>query len=332
MIKVGIPRGLYYYKYSTLWETFFSSLGAEVIVSDKTNKNILLKGANACVSEACLPIKVYFGHVINLVGRVDLIFAPRFTSISRNQYICPEIGGVPDMVRNSVKILPGIIDVEINLRKSRKNSWMAALRTGEFITPDRDKIREAYKSALYAYQCERQVLKSGVLLDEFKQEQDSMPLRVIQKRSTNLTVAVIGHCYTVYDSFVNMELMKKLRNYGVGVVTLDMLDYMTSKDKCRELDKMIFWDYGTRAYGGVIQLIESGKIDGIIALSSFGCGVDSFVDELVEKKVRQESDVPFMKLVLDEHSAEAGFCTRLEAFIDMIVRRRTRDHNISSFR
>lgn len=330
MIKVGIPRGLYYYKYSTLWETFFSSLGAEVIISDKTNKNILLSGANACVSEACLPIKVYFGHVINLVGKVDLIFAPRFTSISKNQYICPEIGGVPDMVRNSVKILPGIIDVEINLRKSHKNSWRAALRTGEFITDDREKIREAYKSALYAYQCERQVLKSGVLADEFKQ--DKLPLRVIQKRSTKLTVAVIGHCYTVYDNFVNMELMKKLNSYGVGIVTLDMLDYLVSKDKCKELDKMIFWDYGTRAYGGVIQLIESGEIDGIIALSSFGCGVDSFVDELVEKKVREESDIPFMKLVLDEHSAETGFCTRLEAFIDMIIRRRDRDNIFSSSR
>ena len=92
MIRVGIPRGLYFYKYSTLWQTFFEGLGAEVIVSDKTNKNILINGANTCVSEACLPIKVYFGHVMNLVGKVDLIFMPRFTSISRNQYICPEIG------------------------------------------------------------------------------------------------------------------------------------------------------------------------------------------------------------------------------------------------
>jgi predicted nucleotide-binding protein (sugar kinase/HSP70/actin superfamily) len=270
---------------------------------------------------------------MNLVGKVDLIFTPRFTSISRNQYICPEIGGVPDMIRNSIKILPGIIDIEINLRKSFKNSWLAALRTGEFITRDKERIRKAYKDAVSAYQCERQVLKSGVLLDEFQQDkQDSIQLRLIQKRSTKLTVAIIGHCYTVYDSFINMELIRKLRGYGIGVVTLDMLDYLESKEKCKELDKMLFWDYGTRAYGGVIQLMESGEIDGILALTSFGCGVDSFVDELVEKKIRQESDIPFMKLVLDEHSAEAGFCTRLEAFVDMIIRRRTHDTIISTSR
>ena len=330
MIKVGIPRGLYFYKYSTLWEIFFKGLGAEVIISDKTNKNIMIDGTNACVSEACLPIKVYFGHVINLVGKVDFIFTPRFTSISKKQYICPEIGGVPDMIRNSIKTMPKIIDTEINLRKSHKNSWLAALRIGEFITQDRARIRNAYKDALLAYQCERQVLKLGVLLDEFRQ--DSVALRLIKKRRTELTVAILGHSYTVYDSFLNMELIKKLKGYGIGIVTLDMLDYLESKEKCKELDKMLFWDYGTRAYGGVIQLIESGKIDGILALTSFGCGVDSFVDELVEKKIRQESDIPFMKLVLDEHSAEAGFCTRLEAFVDMITRRKIRDNNISTFR
>lgn len=330
MIRVGIPRGLYFYKYSVLWETFFKELGAEVIISDKTNKSIMVNGTNTCVSEACLPIKVYFGHVMNLVGKVDLIFTPRFTSISKDQYICPEIGGVPDMIKNTIKIMPRIIDTEINLRKSHKNSWLAALRIGEFITGDREKIRTAYRDALCAYQSERQVLKSGVLVDEFKQ--DSIPLRVIQKRSTSLTVAIIGHNYTVYDSFINMELISKLRGYGVGVVTLDMLDYLVSKGKCNELDKRLFWDYGTRAYGGVIQLIESGEIDGILALTSFGCGVDSFVVELVEKKIRQESDIPFMKLVLDEHSAEAGFCTRLEAFVDMIIRRQKHDTFVSSLR
>jgi len=328
MIKVGIPRGLYFYKYSTLWETFFKGLDAEVVISDKTNKNIMLSGANACVSEACIPIKAYFGHVLSLVGKVDFIFIPRFTSVSENQYICPEIAGVPDMVRNSTKIIPKIIDTEINLRKSHKNSWLTALRVGEFITKDREKIRTAYKDALDSYKSERQVLKSGVLMDEFKQ--DSIQLRLIQKRSTRLTVAIIGHPYTVYDSFINMELIKKLRSYGIGVVTLDMLNYIESKEKCRELDKMIFWDYGTRAYGGVIQLIESGQIDGIIVLTSFGCGVDSFVDELVEKKIRHESNIPYMKLVLDEHSAEAGFCTRLEAFVDMIIRRQAYDINIST--
>lgn len=327
MKRVGIPRGLYYYKYSTLWETFFKSLGAEVVISDNTNKKILTNGSNACVSEACIPIKAYFGHVMELVGKVDYIFMPRFTSVARKQYICPEVGGVSDMVRNLVKGLPKIIDPEINLRETPKNSWRAAFYSGEFLTPDRKKISRAYNDAVNEYKSKRRALK---LADaEFGAGLAADTTRVSNK-AKKLTIAIIGHSYTVYDTFLNMELTKKLNKYGANVVTLDMLDYIVSKDRCRELDKQFFWDYGTRAYGGAIQLIQKGKIDGILALTSFGCGVDSFVDELVENKIRKESDIPFMKLVLDEHSAEAGFLTRLEAFIDMIVRRRENDIYIST--
>ncbi len=318
MKRVGIPRGLYYYKYSTLWESFFKNLGADVIVSDITNKKILTNGSNACVSEACIPIKAYFGHVMELINKVDYLFMPRFTSVAKKQYICPEVCGVTDMVRNSVKELPKIIDTKINLRESPKNSWNAALYTGEFLTGDKKEISNAYKDALNQYRSKRRALKFA----------DTEFGSTLEKNK--LTIAIIGHSYTVYDTFLNMELMKKLNNYGADVVTLDMLDYLVSKDSCKELDKQFFWDYGTRAYGGAIQLIKSGRIDGILALTSFGCGVDSFVDELVENKIRKESEIPFMKLVLDEHSAEAGFLTRLEAFIDMIVRRRDNDFYIST--
>ena len=39
-LRVGIPRALIYYKFSTMWETFFTQLGATVVVSSETNKNI----------------------------------------------------------------------------------------------------------------------------------------------------------------------------------------------------------------------------------------------------------------------------------------------------
>lgn len=321
MAKVGIPRGLYYYKYHTLWETFFTELGAEIVVSGETNKNILVQGANSCVSEACLPIKIYFGHVLDLIGKADYIFMPRFTSISQKQYICPEVCGVPDMVRNTLKDMPQIIDTEINLRNSKKNSWEAALHTGEFITGDKKAIKRAYEAALQAYKANRQQIKAGSL---------SSDTRKTKKQYNGLTIAVMGHSYTVYDRFINMELLKKLTGRGIHVITLDMLDYQKSREGCSELDKMLFWDYGTRAYGGAVQLVNNGQVDGILVLTSFGCGVDSMVDEMVENKIRQDSDIPFMKLVLDEHSAEAGFMTRLEAFIDMIVRRRENGNNLSS--
>ena len=40
-IKIGIPRGLYYYKYNILWKEFFKELGCDIIVSPETNFEIL---------------------------------------------------------------------------------------------------------------------------------------------------------------------------------------------------------------------------------------------------------------------------------------------------
>jgi predicted nucleotide-binding protein (sugar kinase/HSP70/actin superfamily) len=40
--------------------------------------------------------------------------------------------------------------------------------------------------------------------------------------------------------------------------------------------------------------------------------------EFVEKKFK-ENKIPFLYLIIDEHTGEAGFQTRLEAFVDTIL-------------
>jgi predicted nucleotide-binding protein (sugar kinase/HSP70/actin superfamily) len=37
-----------------------------------------------------------------------------------------------------------------------------------------------------------------------------------------------------------------------------------------------------------------------------------------------ERDFPFMQLVVDEHTGKAGFETRLEAFLDLVSRKKTK--------
>ena len=330
MLYIGIPRALYYYKYYSLWKTFFEELGAKVVVSETTNKKILIEGISSCISEACLPIKAYFGHTISLFGKVDYIFIPRFTSVSKDQYICPQLAGLPDMIRNTYKICPKIIDTEINLRQSPKNSIKAALNAGSYITDDKRKIRKAFYKALAVYQQEREVIKCGIV--PFEDEKKGN-LKVINNHKHDYTICIIGHNYNIYDSYLNMQLIKKLKSLGAGVITLDMLDYKLSEAACNDLNKKPYWDFGTRAYGGVVQLINNNSnIDGVIILTSYGCGVDSFVDELVQSMLKNNSDLPFMKLTLDEHSADTGMMTRIEAFIDMLARRKTNGLDVSSYR
>ena len=67
-----------------------------------------------------------------------------------------------------------------------------------------------------------------------------------------------------------------------------------------------------------------GKCRGIIHLISFGCGPDSLVGELVERRARRKG-FPFLLLTLDEHSGETGLLTRLEAFVDTLQWRRGKE-------
>lgn len=331
--KVGIPRGLFYYKYFPLWKTFLEELGAEITVSDATNKRILDAGVKACVDEACLPVKLFHGHVLNLVGRVDCLFIPRFTSISKNEYVCPQFGGLPDTVRHTLKQLPPVIDTEVNLRKSSANSWKAALETGRWFTSDKRLIKAAFEKAVREYRHCRNKVRQGELPLPPAASGRSPAVENIAGESDGgeaLKIAVIGHAYNLYDTHINMNLLQKLVNNGVRVITTDMVPEELINLSTHLLHKPMFWNFGRKALGSAFHLADAGKIDGIIYVMSFGCGIDSFVSDLMERRLKRQADLPFILLTLDEHSGEAGLDTRLEAFIDMIQWRKDNENNISA--
>lgn len=60
--KIGIPCAIPYYNNFPFYYGFFSALGFEIILS------IINEGAQYVVSDTCLPIKVFVGHVINLLS------------------------------------------------------------------------------------------------------------------------------------------------------------------------------------------------------------------------------------------------------------------------
>ena len=71
MMRIGIPKGLLYSKYHPFFENFFFGLGADIINSENTNKRILNLGVKHCVDEACLPVKIYHGHVASIKDQCD---------------------------------------------------------------------------------------------------------------------------------------------------------------------------------------------------------------------------------------------------------------------
>lgn len=346
---IGIPRGLFYYKYIHLWDKFFKEIGMEIIVSDPTNKKILDDGVKACVDEACLPVKVFHGHVINLKDRVDYIFIPRFTSVSKGEYVCPEFGGLPDMIRHTVKGLPPIIDTEINMRKSGRCAIKAALETGKLLGVNRGAAKAAFINALNSYESMKLKAIRGEL-PSFENIQNAAAKAGVSEKieaGSNVKafpsmtkepygrescgkprIALIGHPYNVYDKYVSMDIIGKLQKFNIDVVTVEMVSQNDIDKQSSRLAKPMFWYYGRNAYGSALHFASAGNISGMIFLSSFGCGIDSFVNDFIERHLRRQSQIPVINITIDEHSGEAGFNTRLEAFVDMLRWRRTYEDNI----
>ncbi|MBO8127269.1 MAG: hypothetical protein H0Z38_08565 [Firmicutes bacterium] len=313
---MGIPRALLFYELFPLWREFFTSLGCEVITSQPTSKETLNAGASAAVDETCLPIKIMYGHILELQGKCDFIFLPRLVSIEPNSYICPKFMGLPDIVRGLG--VQGVIEPTVDLRNPKEywqRLWQAAVeieyRLGIY-SPTR--VASALFRGLLAERGYRARLHQGYLPWEAL---DSEPL---PKPSTQnqVKIGVIGHPYTMFDQIINMNLFELLRLSGYGVLTPVNHEIRLLNRIARQLPKDLFWTYGRRMIGAARLWYQRKLVDGIIHIVSFGCGTDSLTGDLIERLTKRESDIPFMLLTVDEHTGEAGFRTRVEAFLDMI--------------
>ena len=71
-----------------------------------------------------------------------------------------------------------------------------------------------------------------------------------------------------------------------------------------------------------MYFLESKTIDGIVHLMVFGCGPDSIAGEMAARFYKRDPNVQLLQLVFDDLTAEAGIRTRIEAFTDMLKRRK----------
>ena len=116
-----------------------------------------------------------------------------------------------------------------------------------------------------------------------------------------------------------MDIISKLEKLCVNVVTPQMVEACKAKASLNILGKRLFWSYCERLAGAALALMQPPAVDGMIFITSFSCGPDSLMGEVLKQQA-EKNNMPFMLLTVDEHTAEAGFVTRLEAFADMLAR------------
>jgi predicted nucleotide-binding protein (sugar kinase/HSP70/actin superfamily) len=134
-------------------------------------------------------------------------------------------------------------------------------------------------------------------------------------------IGLIGHSYIIHDRQISMNIVDKLNKFGFEVITPEMVSLCQASAATNSLSKKIFWSSSHHMAGAALALIQGAQpVDGLIIITSFACGPDALIGELIKRHAQQHS-IPCMLLTIDEHTAEAGFVTRLEAFTDMLTRR-----------
>ena len=290
-MKIGIPRGLYYYYFKDLWINFFKYLNIDVIISPKTNKDIINLGQKYSQDEMCLSMKNYIGHVAYLRDKCDYILIPRIQNYGINQQTCTNFLASYDIINNLFNI--NILNYNIN-ELNGETEEKGLIEIGKKLGISTKKSKEAYKFA----KTKSIEIKNIDILNNMKK---------INNQKTK--VLIVAHPYNIYDEYIGTPIINLLNKLNVDIIYSDLFDGV---DKSNKLAKGLYWKYSKENISSIAKCIN--KIDGIIFLSTFPCGLDSLVNELVMRKI----DKPYINIIIDDNSISGGIETRIESFIDII--------------
>jgi len=309
---VGMPYAMLTFEFYPFWKAFFTELGFDLILSDKTNKKIINDGVQAAVAETCFPMKATLGHVMNLMEKgVDYLFLPTTRDMPTKKsnikgertgsYPCPFIQGTWSIVKaaidtGDIEILTPIIN--FSYKEYAREVQLMKLGTG--LGGSRKAVRKATDEAYSA----QSRFYSGL------KELGSKALSDLGENETAIVIS--SRSYNSCDSAISMDVPKKLKGLGLKVLPMDFLP-VKEVDLSKDWPNL-YWEFGDRILSAA-EIIKKDHRLYPTYITNFGCGPDSFILQYFERQM----DRPFLKLEVDEHSAGAGVITRCEAFIDSLT-------------
>ncbi len=314
--KIGIPRSLHTYELFPLWEGFFTELGYEVVLSDKTNDSIIHQGIEIVVADTCFPIKVAHGHVLNLLEKdLDYIFIPSIIDFEKGDsqlkmtYNCPWSQSIPYFVNATIKreeYSAKFLEPKISFREGTDK---ALRKIGVLLNETPSQIRRASLAARKRqYRFSKDLRKKG-------QE-------ILNNLGNKKGFVIVSRPYNGCDPGLNLDIVEKMRELGMLAIPMDFLNLdpsLISQDYPN-----MYWAHGQKILAAARAIRGTDNLYPIY-ITNFGCGPDSFISKYFAEEIGR----PFLELQIDEHSAEAGIITRLEAFLDSIQNRTIAQEEIS---
>ena len=312
-MKIGIPRALLYHKYHVMWEVFLRELGFSVITSKQTSKDLFDRGLKHCLDEICLPVKIFYGHVADLSGKVDLIFIPQVISIEKREskfsFTCPKMIALPDMIKAT---FPDLKILRLRIDEQKRSRFWSYFLLGLKLSKNPFRSIRAYVKAKRAQ-------------ESFEREEKE---KLEKFRRSDLKIALLSHSYNLCETYPNVNIEWALEKLGAYPLKLEMLPRREILKKAEETFPELSWNYERELLGAAKYIIQNDLADGVIMVANFGCGPDSLVGDYILRLGKRESKIPFTMIITDEHTGEAGIMTRLEAFIDMIKFKSAREKKI----
>jgi len=311
-ITIGIPRALMvFYQQFPFWRSFFEKLGFTILLSKESDKELLTQSIETITTETCLPVEIMHGHVIDLISKgADYIFLPFIVNTVFKEgdktfnCNCPWIQSYPFMVKAALK---GRIDESKLLIPTLHFRFFERALIKEITGYFNEKFgisSEKIKEALY-FATNIQTLFEKRLVEFGKRVMNDIP-------DNCQPVILLGRPYNGCDPHLNLGLVEKLIAKNVMPVPLDMLDLNVKH--IYENYRNMYWPNGQKILAAAQYV---AKTDGLYAvyISNFRCGPDSFLWHYITEELKGK---PFLHLEVDEHSADAGMITRIEAFIDSL--------------
>jgi len=303
---IGILKSFLTNTYYPLFYNFFTSLGFNVILENKQDK----QGTEKMTASFCYPVEISHNLIQNILKKKpDYIFIPHIKEFSKSklddveQKACVILQSENYYLKSAfkeelkeIKILSPVISFN-NLFDEENGFLKTAVNLGKT-------LKEAKLALLNAQNIQNKVFS------EFKLYGKKF-LDDLNNDEVNLGIVVLGRSYNSYVDEANLGIPKKISSKGISIIPHDFLEYEEIENQ-----KHLYWGQGSQIVK-VSKIIKNNSKLFAVYITNFSCGPDSF---LLSYFRRIMGSKPSLTLELDSHTADAGINTRIEAAIDIFVR------------
>jgi len=360
-MRIGIPHmGNLYIPLKAL----FNRLNVDYVIPPLTNQRTLSLGVKYSPEGLCVPFKLTLGNLIEIaeLGADTLIMPGGYGTCRLGYYAKTQEQILHDLGYNIKMIQLGVSEqkflglLKIIKRLANNASWpkiISAFRFGlrKLNVIDRiervvQKVRPVELVKGTANQIFTKALDAIDKADDYrtlkKVETDYLDqLNQVAKdpEARPLIVGITGEFYVVLEPFSNFDVESELGKLGVEVRRTTFISEWTKfsmflnplgineKDRIHKAAlPYLKRDIGGDGWESIGEkVLHNNEYDGLVHLAPFTC-MPEIIAQNIMPKTRE--NIPVLTIICDEQITKTGVLTRLEAFVDLLERkRRAGNHN-----